>query len=188
MTASYIFAMGLAIPVLAFGFIKTSQAIAIAGLMMTLKIRIHQEEKPTQMIMTCRSIHCQSNHRGGVLNYNSMIIHIILIFVSQTDLPSEGPALAQLSASARNLSFNFSCFLPHEIWATAWVPSTTNFPTFTIDNLATTIYDAVHASTDLSVNGPSMTDLVRTFEGLIDQCLSAGDCTKLLASNRHFEV
>lgn len=120
------------------------------------------------------------------VSYKFMYIHIILIFVSQINLPSEGPALAQLSAS--NRSFNFSRFLPHEIWATTWAPSATDFPTFTIDNLATAIYDAVHASTDLSVNGPSMTDLVRAFEGLIDQCLAAGDCTKLLASNRHFEV
>ena len=121
--------------------------------------------------MQIHTLPVQPQGGGGGLNYNSMIIHIILIFVSQTDLPSEGPALAQLSASARNRSFNFSCFLPHEIWATAWVPSTTNFPTFIIDNLATTIYDAVHASTDLSVNGPSMTDLVRTFENLINLCL-----------------
>lgn len=64
----------------------------------------------------------------------------------------------------------------------------TNFPTFTIDNLATAVYNAAHASTDLVVEGTSMPGLVRAFEDLIDQCLTVGDCTKLLSSSRHFEM
>jgi hypothetical protein len=105
----------------------------------------------------------------------------------QIDLPSEeGPDLTLLSA--KNRSFTFSRFLPHEIWATSWTPSSINFPTFTIDNLATTVHNAANASTDIRVEGTTMPDLVRAFEDLIDQCLIAGDCTKLLASDRHFEL
>jgi len=50
------------------------------------------------------------------------------------------------------------------------------------------VHDAVDAPEDLAVQGTSMSGLVKNFEDLIDKCLSAGDCTELLARNRHFEV
>ena len=74
-------------------------------------------------------------------NYSNLIFQI--------DLPSAGLAIALSPVSSH--SFTLAHFLPHEIWATSWVPLLRNFPTFTIDNLAIAIYDAVDALDNLYI-------------------------------------